>query len=119
MDEHIAKNQMRHFSLMNKDRQNLLWNILQGVRWIVTNIILTWKSSKKKQKQKNRRKRNKQISPLLAITMIVFNTKIKFYEICSSGETKRKTEKHRNGDCFPVGITFSDAKIGSMLSELR
>lgn len=61
MDEHIAKNQMRHFSLMNKDRQNLLWNILQGVRWIVTNTILTWKSSKKN-KQTNKRIEGKEMN---------------------------------------------------------
>ena len=37
IDEHIARNQMRHFSLMKKHRQDLLWNIIQGVR---TGMIL-------------------------------------------------------------------------------
>ena len=36
-DAHLTKNQMRHFSLMKKHQQDLLWNMIQGVR---TGMIL-------------------------------------------------------------------------------
>ena len=31
VDDHIANNQMRHFSLLEKDRENLLWEIMEKV----------------------------------------------------------------------------------------
>jgi len=39
MKDHNARRQMRHFSLVSKDRQNLLWNALEGVGRLTQDIF--------------------------------------------------------------------------------
>ena len=39
IEDHNARGQLRHFSLVSKDRQNLLWKALKGVSRLTRDIF--------------------------------------------------------------------------------